>query len=330
MLHARFYLRPEDYSGQSILVVGSFASGSDISRQLASLNLYKFDHEGRPLTPDDGHHRYTRVYVSSSGVSPLFTADGPWKAHIIRVPLIDHVDAESIYFADHDPLHGIDTIIFATGYNLSLPFCKKDDEPWAERDVLERIITAEERKGGEGRDVGGIKASTQRDLDELLLFLDGDRSIAFPVLRELCVLDLPRSPTSGSSLQGGTEYGIVPFPFGETQTRLTSLLWAGLLPSFPDHPTPPPHLSNPYITQPITPLSTPSSSPKPISKSVSMREKLFFGAPYHHDYEDHLMLLCLEADERAGLETPDHWKAIESWRRERRADIYLRIATLGY
>ena len=42
------------------------------------------------------------------------------------------------------------------------------------------------------------------------------------------------------------------------------------------------------------------------------------------------MALCREADERACLETPDHWKAIESWRRERRADISLRIATLGY
>lgn len=61
-----------------------------------------------------------------------------------------------------------------------------------------------------------------------------------------------------------------------------------------------------------------------------MRKELVFGSPYHYTYEEFLMSLCLEADERAGRETPECWRGIEGWRRERRADTTLRVRTLGY
>jgi hypothetical protein len=61
-----------------------------------------------------------------------------------------------------------------------------------------------------------------------------------------------------------------------------------------------------------------------------MRQQLVFGSPYHYNYEEVLMDLCLEADERAGVETAQHWRAVEGWKRERRADLGLRVRTLGY
>lgn len=109
---------------------------------------------------------------------------GPWDEHITRVPLVDRVEGGKICFAGREPLEGVDTIIFATGYNFALPFCKRSDRPWCERMVLDTEIRDEERQGGEKRDVGGIKGLMQKDLDGLFLFLEGDRSIAFPVLRE--------------------------------------------------------------------------------------------------------------------------------------------------
>lgn len=184
VLHSRFYSRPTDYAGRNVLVVGSFASGSDLSRQIASLNLSKYSPEGRPLSPDNQGYGFTRVYVSSSGVSRIVANDGPWLRYTTHVPLIHHIDGGVVHFDAREPLEGVDTIIFATGYNFSLPFCKRRDRPWCERTVLDTEIGERERDGGETSEVEGIKGLAMRDLDELMLFLDGDRTISFPVLRE--------------------------------------------------------------------------------------------------------------------------------------------------
>ena len=126
------------------------------------------------------------------------------------------------------------------------------------------------------------------------------------------------------------EYGVVPFPLAEAQARLTALLWANLLPSFPSHPVLPPNPSNPYsVPFPIPPASPPAQA-QAIRKSMATRQLLVFGSPYHYDYEDVLMSLCLEADQRAGAETPERWKRVEQWRRDKRADTGLRVRTLGY
>jgi hypothetical protein len=83
----------------------------------------------------------------------------------------------------------VDTIIFATGYNFSLPFCKITDYPWsnAAYRVLDEAIQPEERAGGKEEEAGGMKGLSMDKLDELMLFLRADigRSIAFPTLREL-------------------------------------------------------------------------------------------------------------------------------------------------
>jgi hypothetical protein len=78
----------------------------------------------------------------------------------------------------------VDTIIFATGYNFALPFCKTSDSPWSSRPLLQDSITSEEREGGRKWEIGGMKGLTMQGMDPLLLFPEGDRSIAFPILRE--------------------------------------------------------------------------------------------------------------------------------------------------
>lgn len=236
---------------QRVLVVGSFASGSEIARLVASTNLSPIetsdassngikatngttneyhsdivhttatngdqeDHSAKkkqsgstpaqPLTPTPTQSQsHTPVFVSSSGEPNLFTAQHgdpqtPWVEHITYVPLISHLtpptDSNPRGLVHFHPFPSatsatpeaieVDTIIFATGYNTSLPFFKASDEPWKCTKVLDGVIGAKERDGGDESEVGGMKGLTMKELDESLLFLkgDGDRSLAFPVLRE--------------------------------------------------------------------------------------------------------------------------------------------------
>jgi hypothetical protein len=113
-----------------------------------------------------------------------------WTPYITYLPLISHLSPEgTIIFQDDQNLEGVDTIIFATGYNFSLPFCKITDHPWSDPtyQVLDGVIQPEERAGGKEEEAGGMKGLSMDKLDELMLFLRANvgRSIAFPTLREL-------------------------------------------------------------------------------------------------------------------------------------------------
>ncbi|KIR57530.1 hypothetical protein I312_101660 [Cryptococcus bacillisporus CA1280] len=380
IIHSRFYRRASDYAGQTVLVVGSFASGGDISRLLASHNIGKYDPSGQPMTrsvtPDQKldnssslkaatREGFIKVYVSSSGSTQHSASpDGPCAPYIHNLPLISHLSLPSsahpkgiIHFEDGQQLSGVDTIIYATGYNFAYPFFKREDKPWDEVGLVDGVIRNGERKGGEEWEEGGLKGLGMKKLDELLLFLEGDRSIAFPAL----------------------SYQVVPFPLAQVQARLTSLLWANLLPSFPQHPNLPKNHSNPYSKSPVsesftnlsemlnvsalqpdltvaasaTPPTTttatevPSSSSSPsssassssqlatlldpsIRKTLTARQKLVFGTPYEWTYSEYLMLLIAEADEGKEAEVEEHWKKIEPWRREMRDKKDLRKRTLGY
>lgn len=217
-------------------MVGSFASGSEVARLIASLNV---DHESTSSSSStngvnsdipgissrsipqqrNGHDRdhesrtITPVFVSSSGEPNNFTVAPddpatPWVKHITNVPLISHVTPPSptypngqIHFHPYTPSDSapppieVDTIIFATGYNSFYPFFKSTDSPWIEQRLLDLDVIPPERNGGEESDVGGMKGLTMRELDETLLFLEGDRSIAFPVLGE-CIGISPLNPSA--------------------------------------------------------------------------------------------------------------------------------------
>lgn len=94
-------------------------------------------------------------------------------------------DGGIVFQDDSETLQEVDVIIFATGYNFSLPFCKATDSPWDGARILDDQIRPGERDGGSESEVGGMKGLGVEGLDPLLLFLENDplRSIAFPVLR---------------------------------------------------------------------------------------------------------------------------------------------------
>jgi lysine/ornithine N-monooxygenase len=187
VIHSREYRRAEEYIGKRILVVGAGNSGADIVRHLTSLNLGHYTYEGHK-TDDQVDRPYTTVYNSVTGASRAGYNSGsePWAPYIRTVATIDHIEGPSIHLKDdaRTILSDLDLIIFATGYNNSLPFAKAEDLPWKSANVLDEVIREEERVGGDKWEVGGVKGLHMVGLDELLLFLNDDRSIAFPGLRK--------------------------------------------------------------------------------------------------------------------------------------------------
>lgn len=228
VIHSREFRRARDHLGQTVLVVGSFSSGTDIARLLGSLNL----------NPGPS----TRVYQSSSGLpnsSKTDDPDEPWKPYIRQVPLIDHLEPPSsthpkgrIHFTPGpeptETIDDVDTIIFATGYYNSLPFCKTADSPWDALSLLDEMITPEQRQGGHEWEIGGQRGLKMDHMDEMLLFLKGDRTIAFPGLRE------SNTSTFRSALRVLRVRSIsdcsVPIRRGPSSARCLSL---GRTPSFP-------------------------------------------------------------------------------------------------
>lgn len=214
ILHSRYYLQPDAFEGKAVLIVGSYASGGDLSRLIASLNLGKYTPDGRPIphTPpcdessaekdDQSQKGFTKVYVSASGATKHSPQPGdetqPWSKYTTYVPLISHVEAprantpkgsicltgDGAAASPPPALTDIDVIIFATGYNFVFPFCKTSDRPWRQHKLSNGEVRAGERVGGDTWEVGGIKGQGVKELDETMVFLDGDRSIAFPALRE--------------------------------------------------------------------------------------------------------------------------------------------------
>ncbi|KAK6907093.1 hypothetical protein I203_101082 [Kwoniella mangroviensis CBS 8507] len=343
IIHSRFFHRASDYIGKTVLVVGSFASGGDISRLLASENINKFSPSGEPLN-GFSKEEYLKVYVSTSGYTQYSATEGPWAEYIQHVPLISHltppdesqshtkgtIHLEEDEQGEKRELDDVDVIIFATGYNFLFPFFKITDEPWDKTRLSEGNVKSEERQKGDGWEENGIKGQGVDGLDELLLFLKGDRTISFPTL----------------------SYQNVPFPLTQVQSRFTAYLWAGLL-ELPEQITLPPNPSNPYSSsqqeikddKAADSFNTSSSSsqdkgsvdppqptaePKKPRKVLQRIRHLVFGAPYEWTYSEFLMDFMTQSDQKHGVETEDHWKKIEGWRRDRRADTSLRKRMLGY
>lgn len=231
ILHSRFFRSALDYPGQKVLVVGSFASGGDISRLLAAYNIGMYtseaDHDdgGRPGSLVEPNKRID-VHISCSAPSQ-YSVDPtdestPWGKYVTYHPIISHISnglptpppsasstpspmgthdsntashrihpgilsgiAQSsvVHFEDGSSLSDIDTIIFATGYNFAIPFAKSTDEPWTSTPLFSGRIRDGERAGGQKWEEGGVKGMGVEGLDELMLFLEGDRSLCFPVMR---------------------------------------------------------------------------------------------------------------------------------------------------
>lgn len=291
----------------------------------------------RPQTPQRPR---THVYQSSSGVVNPYNAPGDdaWRQFVELHGMIERIEGNLTIFKDGSELTGIDTIIFATGYEYFFPFFKVDDEPWLreERRLVTDVVGDVESVRPEV-DKGGLRGLGMKHLDELMMFLQGDRSMA--------LLGLGESAKESHPTEAGTNdrdihivYQVVPFPLFEIQSHLVALLWSGRLPDFPANPSLPPH---PRDDQPTSLPSPPSeddgspSHPLAVAKTAPPAKKryteiirgaLVFGFPYEYTYSNYLLGLCAPAD--GGEE--EGWGKVEDWRWDLRRDTGLRRRTLGY
>ena len=181
-------------------MVGSFASGSDVARELSSVQVptsdlpesmqlaRKRNHSSHPDVPIQGN---VDVFQSSSmlpnDMSPYGKKEDekqPWTKFIQHRPLIDRIEDDVIHFKDGTTLEDVDVIIFATGYYYYLPFCKSEDAPWNEKRVCDETVRGvdvlDEINGWEK---DGIQGLAMKGLDEIKVFLKDDRTCAFIALR---------------------------------------------------------------------------------------------------------------------------------------------------
>jgi hypothetical protein len=184
--------------------VGSFASGSDVARELASVALPTDSlPESMQLARKRNHHDHpdvapkgkVEVFQSSSMLPNDMSSFGkeateksPWIKLIEHRPLIEKMEGGVIYFNNGSTLENIDVIIFATGYYYFFPFFKTSDYPWSEQDnrvcdeTVGEVDVVDEINGWEK---DGLQGLAMQGLDELKLFLKADRTCAFIALREL-------------------------------------------------------------------------------------------------------------------------------------------------
>lgn len=102
--HAKYYLNTEPYRGETVLIVGNYASGVDLATQIG-------------VTAE-------KVYVSVKDESLLIEVDEPHIEYLKLVTRYDYNDRRSMHTIDGRKVSGIDKIIFCTGYLYSYPFLK--------------------------------------------------------------------------------------------------------------------------------------------------------------------------------------------------------------
>lgn len=153
------------------------------------------------IHPTIDEKRTIRVYQSSSQTPNMFTSglaadedddSRPWLRLIEQRPLIERIDDGLIYFKDGSTFQNIDVIIFATGYLYYYPFFKRSDHPWSrdEARVLDKTVERVDVIMTDSKDMRGLQGLGMSKMDELMLFLANDRSMALIGLRKS-----PPSPT---------------------------------------------------------------------------------------------------------------------------------------
>ncbi|KIK20788.1 hypothetical protein PISMIDRAFT_681968 [Pisolithus microcarpus 441] len=103
ILHSIWYRDPSRYVNQTVVVVGSGASGVDIASQVS---------------------QYARkVYLSVRS-----TAERAPTGPVEMKPEISHFTSDDVVFADGSTAQDVDTILLGTGYDLRVPFLEEGRE----------------------------------------------------------------------------------------------------------------------------------------------------------------------------------------------------------
>ncbi|KAK9447717.1 uncharacterized protein V1518DRAFT_72513 [Limtongia smithiae] len=108
IIHSKSFRSPDSYKDKTVIVVGSAASGADISYQLAFISK--------------------KVYKSVRTEMPSYLSKPNPMVEDVKQITSFNSDDGSIVLADGRVLTGIDYVIYATGYLRSYPILKQLDE----------------------------------------------------------------------------------------------------------------------------------------------------------------------------------------------------------
>ncbi|CAG9996785.1 unnamed protein product [Clonostachys byssicola] len=103
--HAKYFRRPEDYSGKKVIVVGNNASGIDIGAQI---NTYC----NKPII-----FSQRKESLTNQGLPPII-------GKVTHPEIVEYLPEpkRTVKFTDGSTEENVDIILYATGYLYSLPF----------------------------------------------------------------------------------------------------------------------------------------------------------------------------------------------------------------
>lgn len=116
LIHSVQYDKPDDFLGQTVLLIGARASGSDIAREIAS---YQEQH------PSSTTKRTQHVYLSDSTYK---NCEPITKYGVTLVPRTKAIlsDGRVQFDCDCNETPLVDTIIFCSGYDYDFPFVNEN------------------------------------------------------------------------------------------------------------------------------------------------------------------------------------------------------------
>ncbi|WVF67227.1 hypothetical protein IAT40_001975 [Kwoniella sp. CBS 6097] len=202
--HSRWYRRPEDFAGKTVMVVGGGPSSADIVRELGMLKVDKCPQAPKKiyrsfkskLRYDTEHEKGWPEHITN--VSPMRIVHGP--SGLSKTGRIETV-LDQI-------LDDVEVIIFATGFVARFEFCRDTDAPFNKAPLVKQPeVGLELRKPplsavGKATLEGGHRV---HNLDAHQLFYLPDPTLAFLLLHAEAI----------------------PWPLSEMQARVLASVWSG-------------------------------------------------------------------------------------------------------
>lgn len=213
IMHSKAYRRPEDFSGQKVLVIGNSASGLDIAGQLA------------PCAQQP-------VFLASRSASQLAPAGGgpAWRKDIAEIEafLADEGD-RAVRTKNGEVIDGFDAIIFATGYFYSFPFLSGVSNSSASTSETQSSSSSsrslESSATANGDSTAGVRmpGATDFSVPNPLENLTTSGLRTHDVYKHFIHIDYPTLAFPVLNLK------VVPFPLAENQAAVIARLWSGRL-----------------------------------------------------------------------------------------------------
>ncbi|WVQ81677.1 hypothetical protein IAT38_003802 [Cryptococcus sp. DSM 104549] len=204
LVHSRWYRKPEEWAGKTVMVVGGGPSSADIVRELGMLNV-----EQSPLAPkkiyrsfrstlryDIEHEKGWPKFINN--VTPMRIVHGP----------SDTSSTGRIETITDQTLDDVDVIIFATGFVARFEFFRPTDLPFSKAPLVRYPATPAGSRPPPASVVG--KSTLEgghrvHNLDAHQIFYLPDTSLAFLLLHAEAI----------------------PWPFSEMQARVIASYWTG-------------------------------------------------------------------------------------------------------